>query len=80
MMLIPNKLKSWLENLRFPILLLVTGALFAVNVIIPDALPLVDELLLALMTMLLARLKRRKPAQNDGSAPSPDQDQGQDQG
>jgi len=57
-----KSLKSWLENLRFPYLLLLTFALFILNVFIPDALPLADELLLALGTILLARMKRRKPA------------------
>jgi len=59
---LPKKLNNWLANLRFPVLVLLTGILFVINVVIPDALPLVDELLLALMTLLLARLKRKKPA------------------
>lgn len=61
MLLIPEKLKSWLGNLRFPVLLLLTGSVFVLNVFIPDALPFADELLLALFTILLARMKRRKP-------------------
>lgn len=71
--MIPSKFKSWLENLRFPFLLLLTGTLFVVDLLIPDAIPLVDELLLALVTILLARIKRKKPATatNDRSDPQP---------
>ncbi len=60
-----KSIKAWLENLRFPYLLLLTFILFVLNVFIPDALPLADELLLALGTILLARMKRRKPAAED---------------
>jgi hypothetical protein len=59
----------YLENLRFPILLLVTVGLLLVNLVIPDALPFVDELLMALVATVLVKLKR-KPKQVDG----PDQD------
>lgn len=67
-------LQSWLENLRFPWLLLVTFTLFILNVFIPDALPMADELLLALSTVLLARMKRRKPGQKDTREQPSDQD------
>ena len=60
-MALPNRIRTWLEGLRFPVLLLLTGALLIANLLIPDALPFVDEILLALVTLLLARLKR-KPA------------------
>lgn len=49
----------YLENLRFPILLLVTVSLLLVNLVIPDALPFVDELLMALMAAVLVKLKRK---------------------
>lgn len=71
MLSIPKKMKSWLSNLRFPVLLLLTGTVFVLNVFIPDALPLADELLLALFTIILARMKRRKPAEDDGSGAPP---------
>lgn len=53
------KILGYLESLRFPWLLLVTVILFLVNVFIPDAFPFVDELLLALIAIILSRLKRR---------------------
>lgn len=65
MLPLTRKITSWLEGLRFPVLLLFTAALFVANVFIPDVLPFVDELLLAMATILLARIKRRKPPGKD---------------
>ncbi len=47
-------------KLRFPILLCITGGLFALDLVIPDFIPFVDEILLGLATVILARLKTRK--------------------
>lgn len=57
---IKQKLIGYLENLRFPWLLLATAVLFVVNVFVPDAIPFVDEILLGLVAVVLGRLKRRK--------------------
>ena len=64
---ITSRVVSYLESLRFPVLLIVTLVLFAVNVFLPDVVPFVDEILLALVAVILARLKRR-PA---GKTPPP---------
>lgn len=56
-----SRVTRYLESLRFPVLLVVTAIVFIVNVLVPDVLPFVDELLLALVVALLARLKRKKP-------------------
>lgn len=61
---IKSKVVSYLESLRFPVLLIVTGVLFVVNILVPDAVPFVDEILLALVAVILSRLKRR-PAEPD---------------
>jgi hypothetical protein len=58
---IKARLLGYLESLRFPWLLLVTLILFLLNLLIPDALPFVDEILLALVAALLARFKRKQP-------------------
>ena len=62
---IKAKLLAYLESLRFPWLLLLTVVLFVVNLLVPDALPFVDEILLALVAALLGRLKR-KPSRRPG--------------
>ena len=54
-----KRLITFLESLRFPWLLLVTLVLFLVNVFVPDVIPFVDEILLALIAVVLARLKRK---------------------
>ncbi len=60
---IKKRLTRYLESLRFPWLLLVTLALFLVNVFVPDVFPFVDEILLALIAVVLARLKRKAPSE-----------------
>ena len=62
-----SKIVNWLENLRFPFLLLIAAALFLVDLVVPDVLPFVDEALLAILTVTLARI-RRKPARPDDDA------------
>lgn len=48
----------WLGRLKHPQLFVVTGILFVANVLIPDVLPFVDELLLAALTLWLGSRKR----------------------
>ncbi len=57
--LITRPFLHWAENLRFPKLALITLSLFVADVIIPDVIPFVDEILLALATLLLGNLRRR---------------------
>lgn len=52
-------LLRWLGRLSYPKLFLVAAALFVANLFIPDPLPFVDELLLAIGTLLISRRKRR---------------------
>ena len=59
-----STLMSWLEGLRFPVLLIITTVLLVVNVFIPDAFPFVDEILLGLIAIVLSRLKRKPPDSN----------------
>jgi hypothetical protein len=46
-------------KLRFPQLFLITAALFVLDLLIPDTIPFVDEILLGLGTLVLAGLRRR---------------------
>jgi Family of unknown function (DUF6116) len=48
-------------GLRFPTLFAITGALFLLDLLIPDFIPFADELLLGLATLVLASWKRRAP-------------------
>jgi hypothetical protein len=51
---------GWARKRRFPTLLLFTGGLFVVDLLVPDFIPFVDELLLGLGTLILARWKDRR--------------------
>ncbi|MEZ0472089.1 DUF6116 family protein [Luteimonas salinilitoris] len=55
-------LLRWFGRLSYPRLFGLTAVLFALSVLLPDPVPLVDELLLGLGTLLLANWKRRKGA------------------
>ena len=57
----------WASGLRFPWLFLLTAGLFALNLVIPDALPFADEILMGLVALLLAGLKK-KTARKGSSA------------
>jgi len=52
----------WLPRLRYPYLFLILGSLFLIDLVVPDPVPLVDELLLAVLTFIAATFtKRREP-------------------
>lgn len=55
-----NPLLSWASRLKFPKLLLLTAALFFADLIFPDVIPLIDEILLGLTAMVLASIKKRR--------------------
>jgi hypothetical protein len=60
------------SGLRFPRLLAVTAALFVLDLLFPDAVPFADEILLGLISLLLASLKKRssKTSVADQSRPT----------
>ena len=49
----------WASGLRFPYLLILVSGLFLLNLLIPDVIPLVDEILMGLVAVLLASLRKR---------------------
>lgn len=57
-------------RLRFPTLFLIFALLFGVDLVVPDVIPFLDEIGLAVLTLLFGLWKsRRRPG-----APSPDRD------
>ena len=56
-----NLVEKHATKLRFPVLLFITGSLFVIDLLVPDFIPLIDEILLGLATVILANLKTRKP-------------------
>jgi hypothetical protein len=53
-------IERFASQLRFPYLFLLVAALFIADLIIPDAIPFIDEILLGLVAVLLGTWKQRK--------------------
>ncbi len=58
-------LLRWVGKLSYPKLFMLTAILFVGDVLIPDFIPFVDEILLGLGTLLLANWKRVKPGRGN---------------
>ncbi len=56
------------SGLRFPALFGLVGGLFVIDLLVPDLVPFFDEVMLALGTLLLGSLRKRRPA---GSVAAP---------
>lgn len=56
-------------GLRYPTLFGLVAALFVIDLLVPDIIPFIDEILLALGTLLLGSLRKRRarPAESDGA-------------
>ena len=63
MKVLERLLNTTAGKLRYPWLVLLTATLFIADLLIPDAIPLIDEILLGLATLLLTR-KRQKKTEN----------------
>lgn len=50
----------WLGRLRHPQLFLLAGAVFLADLVLPDVLPFVDEILLATLTLWLGGRRRQR--------------------
>ena len=74
----PNPLSvplvAWLSRLSYPRIFMVTAVLFGVNLLIPDPLPFIDEIVLGLATVVLA--KRKRTSEPGDAAPRPPLDGG----
>ncbi len=59
--LVRTLLGSWGAKLRFPQLFAIAASLFFIDLLIPDLIPFIDEILLGLLTLLLGSMQT-KPA------------------
>ena len=57
-------------RLRFPQLFAFTGTLFLLDLLIPDLIPFMDEMMLGLLTLMLG-MWRREPTTTDDNLPKP---------
>lgn len=63
-------IESFASRLRYPQLFFAVAVLFAIDLVIPDAIPFADEVMLGLLTVLLGRL--RKPEAPEEPPPMKD--------
>ncbi len=63
-----NRLIDYASRLRFPKLLALTVFLFVADLVVPDAIPFIDEILLGLTATLLAVLKNSRAGSRDRSS------------
>lgn len=54
-----RRMLRFAESLRFPQLTALLAIVFVIDLITPDPLPFVDEILLGLLSLLFASLKRK---------------------
>jgi hypothetical protein len=66
MPVLPALFLRWARRLRFPYLFALTAILFVMDLLVPDAIPFVDELLLGLLTLLFASLRKRPGQGSEG--------------
>lgn len=57
--ILPNFILRYAQGLRFPQLFLLFVCLFVFDLLIPDFIPFIDELLFAVLALVFARIKRR---------------------
>jgi hypothetical protein len=57
--MIRDRLIKYASQLRFPRLLALTVVVFVIDLIFPDVIPLGDEILLGLLTLLFATIRKR---------------------
>ena len=53
--------RRYASGLRFPTLFTITATLFVIDLIVPDVIPFFDEMMLALGTLLLGSMRKRRP-------------------
>ena len=68
--LIPTLVARFAGRLRFPQLFAFTGTLFLLDLLIPDLIPFMDEMMLGLLTLLLGMWKSDEPPA-DNELPKP---------
>ena len=69
MVMLASAIQRYLRRLRFPYLLVLAVVLLVVNLIVWDPLPLVDEVLLAVLAVIIGSIRsRHDPPDADGEA------------
>lgn len=64
---IVSALLAYANRLRFGNLFLLTVALFVVDLIIPDMIPMIDEIILGLLAILFTQFKKDRTREKEGN-------------
>lgn len=64
-----SAIRRFLERRRFPTLMLIGAMLLLINLVVPDPVPMIDELLLLIATLAIGSLRK----QRDDDAPQDEQ-------
>jgi hypothetical protein len=71
-------IQRFLPRLKFPWLFVMLGTIFLADLIVPDFLPFVDEVMLGLLTVLVGSWKTRREPQEEVLPPKDVTDLGSD--
>ncbi len=66
---VKSLVQRYAGRLRYPRLLLLMLTLFGADLVVPDAIPFVDEILLGLGTVLLGSLRKRRAEKPPAATP-----------
>jgi hypothetical protein len=67
--MIGTLVRRFAAGLRFPTLFKLVGALFLADLVLPDLIPFADEILLALLTLLVGSFRKQREAAPDSTGP-----------
>jgi hypothetical protein len=77
--MIGNLITRLTAGMRFPTLFLIVGGLFLLNLVVPDLIPFYDEILMAMLTVLIASIRKRGRTIDQSAADQPDSTRTTDQ-
>lgn len=64
-------MQAFLARLRYPQLFVLAAALFLTDLVVPDAIPLLDEVFLGVLTLLVSQWRHRRGEEEDVPKPPP---------
>ena len=68
---IGNLVTRLTAGMRFPTLFLIVGGLFLVDLVVPDLIPFYDEILMAMLAVLIASIRKRGRTLDTADAAGP---------
>lgn len=60
-------LLTFANRLKFRNLFLITAGLFLLDLLVPDLIPMIDEIILGLLTVILANWKKERAQERQGT-------------